>query len=70
MHYTQTYLWKQINDLSTDWQTMNESITKVTEIIAAMKSNNGSVKEWAEQLEQAIGIETMTFDVEITGNPV
>jgi prefoldin subunit 5 len=69
MHYTQTYLWKQINALATDWQTMNESITKVTEIIATMKSNNESVKQWAEQLEQAVGIETMTLDVEIIGNP-
>ena len=43
---------------------------RIIEIIAAMKSNNGSVKEWAEQLEQAIGIEPITTTVEISGNPV
>ena len=45
---------------------MNEE--RIIEIIAAMKSNTGNVKQWALELEEAIGIEPMT--VEITGNPI
>ena len=33
---------------------------KIIEIVALMKSNVGSTKEWAEQLEQALGIEPLT----------
>jgi len=30
---------------------------RLIEIIASMKSNNGNVKQWAKELEEAIGIE-------------
>ena len=53
MHYTENYLLKTIDGLT----------GRVTEIIAAMKSNNGNVKQWAKELEDAIGIETMTISL-------
>jgi hypothetical protein len=31
----------------------------VVEIIAAMKSNNGSTQQWIKELESALGIEEM-----------
>jgi len=31
----------------------------VVEVIAAMKSNNGSIKSWIKDLESALGIEEM-----------
>ena len=38
---------------------MNE--LRIMEIIAAMKSNNGNVKQWAKELEDALGIETISI---------
>jgi len=34
---------------------------RIVEIIAAMKSNNGNVKQWAKELEDALGIETISI---------
>jgi len=51
MHYTDNYLLNTIDGLT----------SRVTEIIAAMKSNNGNVKQWAKELEDAIGIETISI---------
>ena len=34
----------------------------VVEVIAAMKSNNGSVRSWIKDLESALGIEEITYD--------
>jgi hypothetical protein len=31
----------------------------VVEVIAAMKSNNGSIGQWIQELESALGIEEM-----------
>lgn len=31
----------------------------VVEVIAAMKSNNGSIKSWIKDLESALGIEEL-----------
>ena len=53
MHYTENYLLNTIDDLT----------GRITEIIAAMKSNNGNVKQWAKELEDALGIETMTISL-------
>jgi len=51
MHYTENYLLNTIDDLT----------GRITEIIAAMKSNNGNVKQWAKELEDALGIETISI---------
>lgn len=34
---------------------------RLIEIIASMKSNNGNVKQWAKELENAIGIEEIVI---------
>lgn len=34
----------------------------VVEVIAAMKSNNGSVQSWIKDLESALDIEEITYD--------
>jgi hypothetical protein len=34
----------------------------VVEVIAAMKSNRGSIQQWIKELESALGIEEMKVD--------
>ena len=41
-----------------------ESTLKIIEIIANMKSNNGNVKQWARQLEDALGVEQLCLEME------
>ena len=41
----------------------------VVEVIAAMKSNNGSIKSWIKELESALNIEEMKVDNHSGGAP-
>ena len=41
---------------------MNE--LRIMEIIAAMKSNNGTHQQWIKELEEALGIYPITIDYE------
>ena len=42
--------------------TLEPKYHAVVEVIAAMKSNRGSVQEWIKELESAIEIEEMKVD--------
>jgi hypothetical protein len=41
----------------------NDLEFQIIEVIALMKSNIGSPKDWAKQLEKALKIEEMVIDV-------
>ena len=41
----------------------NETELKVIEVIARIKSNLGSTKDWAKELEEALGIEEHTVNL-------
>ena len=63
MHYTETYLWKQINALATDWQTMSQAIAAVRELHVKQSRDGvdfcGTCAEPHEDEWQAWPCETM-----------
>jgi len=60
MHHTENYLLNTIATLRKEITLNSFNEGRILEIIANMKCNNGNVKQWARQLEDALGVERLS----------